>query len=263
MVGVLVLRAAGTNCDKETVFAFECAGAKPETVHINQLLSEPNSLSFKRYQVVVIPGGFTYGDDISAGKVLSLQLRTSLMDALNRFIEDGGVVFGICNGFQVLVKTGLLPRLNGTPVQSVTLMWNDSGRYEDRWVHLRCETDRCVAAEKGDTFFLPVAHAEGKFVAKDATVLSRLEKENYVFLRYIRPDGSHAQNFPDNPNGSQNAIAGICDRTGRVFGLMPHAERHIFAYQNPLYHRQRSRSPVVEPSGDGMKIFRRIVNYFK
>jgi len=263
VVQVLVLRAAGTNCDKETAFAFERAGAKPVLYHINEILAQPQLVSFKKYQVLVIPGGFSYGDDISAGKVLALQIRTYLIEPLLRFVDDGGVVFGICNGFQVLVKTGLLPRLNGKLAQQVTLMWNDTGRYEDRWVNLRCETDRCVAAKKGDTFFLPVAHAEGKFVAKDSATLKHLEKNGYVLFRYIRADGSPATSFPENPNGSQNAIAAICDETGRVFGLMPHPERHIFPYQNPSFHRLERKLEQNETDGDGMRIFRRIVNHFR
>lgn len=260
MVKVLVLRAAGTNCDQETLFAFEMAGAEGEDVHINRLIEEPSRLSFKRYQVLAIPGGFTYGDDISAGRVLALQLRVHLLEPLLRFIDDGAVVLGICNGFQVLVKAGLLPRLNGGLQQTVTLMWNDSGRYEDRWVRLRCETDRCIAMERGETLFCPVAHAEGKFVAKDEATLRRLEEGGHILFRYITADGSVATSFPDNPNGSQNGVAALCDTTGRVFGMMPHPERHLFAYQNPFYHRRKRRTHC---DGEGLRLFRRIVDYFK
>ena len=260
MVRVVVLRAAGTNCDSETLFAFEKAGAESEDVHINRLLEEPSLLSFKRYQVLVIPGGFTYGDDIAAGRVLALQLRAYLMDRLLRLIDDGAIILGICNGFQVLVKTGLLPRLDGELDQTVTLMWNDTGRYEDRWVRLRCETDRCVALEKGETLFCPVAHAEGKFIAKDEATIKRLEEEGHILFRYVTEDGEVATSFPDNPNGSQNGIAAICDTTGRVFGMMPHPDRHLFKYQNPFYHREARMS---YGDGEGLRIFRRIVNYFK
>lgn len=256
MVKALVLRAAGTNCDKETVAAFRMAGAETDLLHINALREDPKKLL--DYQILTVPGGFTYGDDISAGAVMALQFRLFLQDVLLQFVERGGVVLGICNGFQVLVKCGLLPRLDGRTEQTVTLTANDSARFEDRWVNLVCTTDRCVLLEKGERLFLPVAHKEGRFVTDEVT-LKRLFDEGLVALRYTDGSGRPTQRYPDNPNGSMGAVAAICDRTGRVIGLMPHPERHILFHHHPYW----SRLPEGVREGDGMRMFRRAVAFFK
>jgi len=255
MVDVLVLRAAGTNCDRETVFAFERAGARARPVHINALREDPGILS--RHQILAIPGGFTYGDDIAAGAVLALQMRTFLADALRAFADADKLIIGICNGFQVLTRTGLLPRLDGEVKQTVTLAPNDSGRFEDRWVRLVCEAD-CAFARKGETLYLPVAHAEGKFTAEESVMEELLEREQVVF-RYADAEGRPTQRYPDNPNGSLAAIAGVRDGGGRVLGLMPHPERHIFWYHHPFWQRTTDRPN----EGDGFRIFRRAVAYFE
>ncbi len=255
---VLVLRAAGTNCDMETAFAFSRAGAVVERVHINQLKSKAKELS--RYQILALPGGFSYGDDLAAGKILANELKYTLADELRDFIEKGRLIIGICNGFQILVKAGLLPG-NSNSEQEVTLTINDSGKFEDRWTYLKnqkskIKNQKCIWTQGlPEVIYLPVAHGEGKFIAKDKAVLERLENNGQVVLRYCDKKGNPAE-YPDNPNGSENAIAGLADQTGRIFGLMPHPERHSFGWQNPHWTRQG-----LKEEGDGFLIFRNGVEY--
>lgn len=236
----LVLRAAGTNCDVETTRAFHLAGAAPELVHVNRLLAGQKRLA--DYSILAIPGGFTYGDDVAAGKVLAVELRSLLREEVKALLERGGLVIGICNGFQVLAKTGLLPGINGV---AATLSDNDSGRFEARWVHLAVEAPaRCLWTRRlaGRSIELPVAHGEGKFVAADMRALDAIEREQLVALRYVRPDGGEP-GYPDNPNGSWNHIAGITDTSGRILGLMPHPERFVEPAQHPRHSRGQGRRP--------------------
>ena len=249
-VRTLVLRAPGTNCDVETAFAFEQAGAEASLVHVNRLIRGEQRLS--DYQIMVIPGGFTYGDDIAAGKVLANELRLKLGEDIQRFIDDGGLILGICNGFQVLVKTGILPRPANGSLPSLTLMTNDSGKFECRWVHLRVnKKSPCVFTRGMDSLYLPVAHAEGKVVA-DPKVLSKLD----VVLCYTDEHGNSNTGYPYNPNGSVGNIAGICDASGRIFALMPHPERYIRGTQHPQWTRHGARQ-----YGDGFHIFLNAVKW--
>jgi len=235
----LVLRAAGTNCDRETAFALERGGADAETRHVNELLAEPGLLA--AYRVLVLPGGFSYGDDIAGGRVLATELRARLLPELQSFVADGGLVLGICNGFQVLAKTGLLP--GPSPEQAISLTHNASHRYQDEWVALDVpEGCRCAWLDPGERYLLPVAHAEGRLVAAPG-ILDRLEANGQVGLRYT-----------ENPNGSERAIAGVCDESGRVLGLMPHPERHLEPWHHPRWTREGLRD---EP--DGLRFFRRMV----
>jgi phosphoribosylformylglycinamidine synthase len=260
-IRVMVLRAAGTNCDEETAFAWSTAGAAAERIHINQMIARPAML--REYQILTIPGGFSYGDDVAAGRILANQLAHHLSDELRTFVDAGKLVLGICNGFQILVKAGLLPGPMDGPSpsagarQPVTVTYNDSARYEDRWVHLRVDTDRCVFIERGAILALPVAHGEGKVVACDEATLTALRDGGYVAIRYVDENGRPGP-FPINPNGSQDDIAGLTDRSGRVFGLMPHPERHLHRTQHPQWTR---RPANAEP--DGQMIFRRAVAYLK
>ncbi len=233
----LVLRAAGTNCDRETVFALEQAGATAESRHVNELLAEPGLLD--SYRILVIPGGFSYGDDIAAGRVLATELRARLLPGLRRFVADGGLVLGICNGFQVLVKTGLLP---GSGEQELTLTDNSSHRYQDEWVEVEVPTDRCAWLSRGERYLFPIAHAEGRLVGS-ASVLDRLEEQGQISFRYA-----------ENPNGSERSVAGVCDETGRILGLMPHPERHLEPWHHPRWTRE---GLADEP--DGLRFFRQMV----
>lgn len=256
---VLVLRTAGTNCDQETAFAFDKSGARADLIHINQLIRKEKDLS--DYQVLAIPGGFTYGDDIAAGKILANELRYKLIDDIRKFIREGKLIIGICNGFQVLVKSGLLPG-NDELRQEASLIINDSGKFEDRWVYLTLHATRqaphvkCIWIKNlPEIIYLPVAHGEGKFVTKDKAVLKRLRRNNQIVLQYCDEKGRLAD-YPHNPNGSQDNIAGICDKTGRVLGLMPHPERHIDFLQHPHWLRKENNG-----KGDGLQIFRNGVEY--
>ncbi|MBI4267964.1 MAG: phosphoribosylformylglycinamidine synthase I [Chloroflexi bacterium] len=249
-VRVIILRAPGTNCDLETQFAFEEAGAVASTVHVNQLISHQQRLA--DYQIMVIPGGFTYGDDIGAGKVLANELRVKLGKDIQRFIEDGKLMLGICNGFQVLVKAGYLPEPAKTLPQSVTLANNDCGKFECRWVHLRVNKESpCVFTEGIESMYLPVAHGEGKLMAEPA-IAAQLK----VALYYADEHGDTTAGYPYNPNGSINNIAGICDASGRIFALMPHPERHIRGTQHPQWTRLGAKK-----RGDGYQIFRNAVSW--
>ena len=257
----IILRTAGTNCDYETRYALEKAGADVDLVHVNQLVKDKGLLS--SYHIFVLPGGFTYGDDIAAGKVLANQLRHHLLDELTRFVDDGKLVIGICNGFQVLIKMGLLPGRNGTQPssneyrQEFTLTYNDSNKFEDRWVYLKSFSDKSVFIDKDCILYVPIAHAEGKFVAGDGGELENLGKSGQIIFKYVDKDGNIA-NYPWNPNGSLENIAGICDSTGRVLGMMPHPERYIEPTQHPRWTREG-----LKAEGDGIAIFRNAVNYVK
>lgn len=252
---VLVIRAAGINCEEETAYAWSLAGATAAIIHVKQLMAEPGMLS--GHQVVTIPGGFSYGDDIASGKILAHQIARNLGDTLRDFVARGGLLLGICNGFQVLVKSGLLPggRFSGR----VTITHNDSARYEDRWVHLRGGSDRCVFLPAGEHVWLPVAHGEGKvFVDSDATA-DALQRGGFVAATYCdshgRPGG-----FPINPNGSVADIGGLTDETGRIFGLMPHPERAVDFMHRPDATRLMASDPAVaDQPGPGLGIFRAAV----
>ncbi len=257
-VKVLVLRTAGTNCDRETQFAFQAVGAKADLVHINEILTKKNKLS--SYQIIAFPGGFSYGDDLGAGKILANELRFKLKKELEEFIKNGKLIIGICNGFQILVKSGLLPGNNNFR-QDVSLILNDSAKFEDRWTYLKKPTlsnGKCVWARNlPDIIYLPVAHGEGKFIVSDQSALDKLNQNDQVVFQYCsRQEG--LSGYPDNPNGSVDNIAGICDETGRVLGLMPHPERHIFYHQHPHWTRLTKNN-----EGEGLLIFRNGVEYAK
>ena len=251
-VKTLILRAPGTNCDVESAFAFEKAGAEVDLVHVAELIHQQRPLF--GYQIMVIPGGFTYGDDISAGRILANELRLRLRDEIQRFVDDGRLILGICNGFQVLVKAGLLPRWTGEKRQLLTIAGNDSGKFECRWIYLRADkTSPCVFTRGIDMMYLPVAHAEGKVVISAGAL-----EDVRVTLNYADQTGDIRAGYPYNPNGSMNNIAGVCDATGRVFALMPHPERFVRWTQHPRWTREPRRD-----HGDGLHIFLNAVEYAK
>ena len=269
---VLILRTAGTNCDAETGAAFRLAGAETALVHIQHLIDSVSGTSRSRvllsdYQILAIPGGFSYGDDISAGILLATEMKHKLTDTLTQFIAEGKLIIGICNGFQVLVKAGLLPKaapggavskLKGKDEcayppemsQQATLAMNTSARFECRWVTLETQQSPCVFT-KGikPRLYLPVAHAEGRFTAPPG-VLAQMEANRQIVFRYASAE------YPRNPNGSDANIAGICDATGRIFGMMPHPERFLTKWNHPRWTREN-----LPEEGDGVAIFKNAVNY--
>lgn len=255
-VRAVVLRAAGINCDMETEHALELAGAGAQRLHINRLIKNKKTLD--DFQIIVLPGGFSYGDDVAAGKILANQIIHHLTEPLRKFLEDGKLILGICNGFQVLVKAGLLPGDGAAGEQGqVTITDNDRGKFDDRWVYLAPQSERCVFIEQGRRIYLPIAHGEGKVVTKDKDALENLKAGGHIAFKYVDKDGNEG-GFPVNPNGSVDSIAGLTDSTGRVLGLMPHPERFVRATQHPRWTRMREKN---DP--DGMTIFNNAVEYVR
>ncbi len=262
-IKTLILRTAGTNCDMETAYAFQQAGSDVDRVHINELIRKKSLLS--GYQILAIPGGFTYGDDIASGKILANELKFKLRDQITRFIDAGKPVIGICNGFQVLVKMGFLPDTGedrGGRIEA-TLSLNDSGRFEDRWIHLKSakikdQKSKCIwTRDIPEVMYMPIAHAEGKFIPKDEKSLNILKSSGQVVFRYADSNGASA-GYPDNPNGSVDDIAGVCDPSGRVMGMMPHPERHAIYLQHPNWRRFPDR---IKEMGTGIRLFENGVKF--
>lgn len=231
----LILHATGTNRDYEAAQAIELASGAAEIVHLNQL--RDGKKHWQEYQLLVLPGGFSYADALGAGKLLAIDLNSYFVDEVREFVEKGKPVIGICNGFQALVKAGILP--GGSKSSSVTLTFNDSGHFECRWTLLKPISQQCLWTRNMTEFiYCPVAHGEGKIVTSDLAVLSALIAEDQIAFVYIQPNGEPADgHYPENPNGSQGDIAGICNQQGNVLGLMPHPEDHIFNYQHPRWMR--------------------------
>ncbi|SMP40827.1 phosphoribosylformylglycinamidine synthase subunit I [Neorhodopirellula lusitana] len=272
---VLILRAPGTNCDIETAHAFDVAGGQSERVHVGRLIENP--ALHQRYQILCIPGGFSYGDDIAAGRILATRMHHHLDEMIHHFVDSGdNLVLGICNGMQVLMRLGVLtsgipaaqPAMAGGgeeapshDVPPATLTWNNHGRFEDRWVNLAVDKTPCVFLKDIEQMYLPMAHAEGKFVARDEAAMDQLRSEGRLAIRYCDESGAIKNEtlpFPVNPNGGDANVAGVCDASGRVFGLMPHPERHIDATQHPFWTRRK-----VQPEhGDGLQMFRNAVEWF-
>ena len=257
-VKVLVLRTAGTNCNEETAFAFKKSAAVVSQVHINRLIKR--EVKLEDYYILALPGGFSYGDDIASGRILANELKVKIGGELKKFIQDGKLILGICNGFQILVKAGFLPgfSLDSGMRQEATLTTNDSARFEDRWVHLKVSGNSVWTKNLPEKIYLPVAHGEGKFVAIDEDILKKIQQKGLVAFRYASANGKSPK-YPENPNGAVDNIAGITDATGRVLGLMPHPERHFFFTQHPFWTRLDKKSEF----GDGADIFKNGVDYVK
>ncbi len=253
---VCVIRTDGINCDEETFYAFEKAGAECRMVHVNQLRKGEEKLA--GYQILALPGGFSSGDDVHSGKILAVEMTSFLKEQLTEFVDAGKLVIGICNGFQVLVRTGLLPYRDPGKIKA-TLMTNDSGRFECRWVNLLVEHSHCVFTRglEGSVLSVQVAHGEGKFYTNPAT-LQEIENNGQVVFRYAGSDDGPTVLYPANPNGSLNAIAGICDSTGRIMGMMPHPERYVEKTQHPNWRRMQDN---VVPHG--LAIFKNAVEYVR
>ena len=253
---VLILYGYGINCDNETQYGFELAGGESKKVHVNELISGEEKL--KDYQILAIPGGFSFGDDIGAGKILATKIKYNLAAEFSEFIKEGKLIIGICNGFQVMVKLGILPGFNRNyDRQEATLTFNDSGKFEDRWVYLKInQKSPCIFTKGIKKLYLPVRHGEGRFISRNEGIREKLEKKNQIVAQYVDDKGNLAD-YPWNPNGSELNIAGICDETGRIFGLMPHPEAFLFSQNHPRWTRQK----ILE--GQGLKIFKNAVNFVK
>ena len=252
----------GLNCEDETAYAFEMVGAKVDRVFLKDLTEKPHIL--EDYQILAMVGGFSFGDHIAGGKVLANIYKFKLGEAIQKFIEDGKLIFGECNGFQSLVKAGVLPGFNGDyRTQRVTLTYNNSGIFEDRWVRLRVNPkSRCVFTKGLDELYLPVRHGEGKFVVGDELYLQMLHKGEQIVLQYADDQGLPTMNYPHNPNGSAEAIAGICDPTGRIFGKMPHSTAYLSPYNHPHWTRNKIDGAIPR-EGEGVQIFRNAVEHVR
>lgn len=246
-VRAVVLRTAGTNCDAEAMHALRRAGAAPELVHLRELVERPERI--RSYAIAVFPGGFTYGDDIASGVVFAVEMRDRLVPEIRRLAADGGLVLGICNGFQILTRAGLLPDTRGDGTPEASLLHNTSGHFECRWIRLEATTDRCAWLRRGQSVDCPVAHGEGRFVVADPAVRDRMRSAGQFALRYVNPAGGPAS-YPANPNGSPDDVAGVCDPSGRILGLMPHPERNVESWHHPQWTRG-----VGERAGEGLAVF--------
>ncbi|MEK7617030.1 MAG: phosphoribosylformylglycinamidine synthase I [Patescibacteria group bacterium] len=253
-VRVCILQSDGTNCDNELFYAFKKAGGIPQFVHVNELRDKSKSL--KDFDILALPGGFSYGDDVTSGKIWAIELISFLRKEIEDFRKKEGLIIGICNGFQVLVRTGLLP-FGELGVMDTTLAPNDSGHFECRWIKLKLEKSKCVfLQESGPVGYFSVNHGEGKFFANNETIKT-MEQSGLVVFRYVDANGNPTQKYPDNPNGSLNAIAGVSDPTGRILGLMPHPEKFVDTTQYPNWRRESIDKP------HGLFIFEDMVNYVK
>jgi len=267
-VRALVLTGYGLNCDLETAHAFELAGARAIRMHINALIAAPQRLD--ACQILVFGGGFSWGDDHGAGVLQAVRLKTHMGARIRDFVAAGNLVIGICNGFQTLVNFGLLPGIDGDyQARRVALTYNDCGNFRDAWVHLSVNPDSpCVFTRGLERLELPVRHGEGKFFAGDET-LARLASGRQIVLQYARADGRRADGkFPENPNGSVRDIAGICDPTGRVFGLMPHPEAYHHFTNHPDWPRRRQCAPRTRAEASagevlGVRLFENAVAYLR
>ncbi|MBO5821889.1 MAG: phosphoribosylformylglycinamidine synthase subunit PurQ [Lentisphaeria bacterium] len=259
-VKMLVITGFGLNYEKETAAAGKLAGATPELIHLNDLLAGKRNLD--EFHFLAFIGGFSFGDHLGSGTVFANRVKFNLRDQLQKFVDDGKLVIGICNGFQTLTRLGMVPALNGDYfTQTAALAHNDSGVFRDDWCRLKANpASPCVFTRNIDMVRLPLRHGEGKFVA-DAATLAEIESRNLVAVRYANADGSDATEFPANPNGSLNSIAGICDPTGRVFGLMPHPEAFLSPFNAPDWTARKACGEALPEEGDGVAFFRNAVDY--
>ncbi len=260
-VRALVITGFGLNCENETAVALEVCGAAADKVHLNDLLAAKSRLH--DYHILAFIGGFSFGDHLGAGTVFASRVKHHLGEELRQFIRDGKLIIGICNGLQTMARLGLVPALGGAYMQvQAALAPNDQNVFRDAWVTLKANPESpCIFTRGVDLIPLPIRHGEGKFVMLDDETLARLEKANQVALRYADPiSGKVADEFPHNPNGSVNAIAGICDPTGRVFGLMPHPEAYLSPYNHPHWTRQKLNG-VLPKHGLGRQIFQNAVTF--
>ncbi len=262
----LVITGYGINCEEETASAFRISGADAKILHINDIIANRSLLD--EYQIMMFPGGFSYGDDTGSGKALANRIKNNLMDEIASFIQRDTLMLGICNGFQVLVNLGVIPAVNGfTGRSEAALEYNTTFRYQCRWIDVKVDSGSPSVFTRGiDTMHIPVAHGEGNFYAGE-DILSSLVKNRLITMKYVKPDGSPAAGeFPYNPNGSVMDIASVCSPNGRIMGIMPHPERGMFFTQRDdwtlLREEYRRRGGEIPEFSSGIEIFRNAVNYF-
>jgi phosphoribosylformylglycinamidine synthase len=259
-VRVLVLTGLGLNCEEETAHGFRACGARADLVHLSDMLASDRPLT--DYQVIAMIGGFSFGDHIAAGVVYANRLRYRMFDRILRFVGDGGLMIGICNGFQTMVKLGLLPGIDGNYGERVaTLAANDRLGYRDAWVSVRADpASPCVWTRGVDRMDLPARHGEGKFLTRDEGLMQRLRDDHLIAVRYVDEVGEPTQQWPWNPNGSPDAVAGVCDPSGRLFGLMPHPDAYLYGFNHPQWARKKLEGSF-DLRGDGLKIFQNGVDF--
>lgn len=251
---ICILISDGTNCDEDLFYAFEKAGGSPQYVHVNELRNKEKQL--KDFQILALPGGFSYGDDLTSGKVLAVELMSFFRKDLQEFVDKKGFILGVCNGFQTLVRTGLLP-FTTLGTMHATLTNNDSGHFECRWAKMKVEKGSKASYLNNIDYHLTVSinHGEGKFFT-DKKTLKEIEEKKLVVFRYVDESGKPTQAYPANPNGALHAIAGICDPTGRILGFMPHPEKFVDKTQYPNWRRENN-TPT------NLQLFENIVNFVK
>jgi phosphoribosylformylglycinamidine synthase subunit PurQ / glutaminase len=262
---VLVPAGQGLNCEEETAFGYRSLGAIADIVHINEIINRPVML--EDYHILALIGGFSDGDHIASGKIHANRLRYNLGEQLADFAGEGKLMIGICNGFQAMVKSGILPALDGKrETGMMTLTYNDSGIFEDRWIYMKTNNrSRCIWTRGIDKLYLPVRHGEGKVRFSDEKILRRLEISGQIALSYMNPDTgkiADESDYPNNPNGSVNGIAGICDPTGRIFGMMPHWEGFLSPYNHPSWTRLKEDGKLPK-EGMGMQVARNGMGYVR
>lgn len=259
---ILIITGFGLNCEAESTFAWRKAGAAPEMIHLNDLIERPGQM--ERFAALMFIGGFSYGDHMGSGLAFAQRVKHRLLEPLDAFIRAGKLIMGVCNGFQIMVKMGLLPGLDAAYFDpAAALIQNDCGHFQNYWVNLRFEANDCVFTRGIERMALPIRHGEGKLYTPRKDVLARIEQSGCVACRYAHPEtGEPTGEYPHNPNGSLHAIAGLNDPTGRIFGLMPHPEAYLFPENHPHWPRQRRENRLPE-TGAGLQLFTNAVEYLR
>ena len=263
----LVITGYGINCEEEMGAAYRLAGAEAEIVHLNDIFLE--KCSIHDYDILNFPGGFSFGDDLGSGKVLSNKMKFKKLksgklffDDVQDFLNEGKFILGVCNGFQFLVKMGLLPNVDNETRQEVTLTRNNSAKFEDRWIYCKINKNSKTPFLKGiDKIFLPVRHGEGKLIIKNDEIKNEMLEKNLNCLSYCDEEGNETSEYPMNPNGSNLNCAGLTDKTGQILGMMPHPEAFLSLYNHPNWSQMKRQNPSISEDGKGLKIFRNIVEF--
>ena len=255
---IIIITGYGVNCEAESAYAWKLAGAEPSLVHINDLLTNPDQIL--NYNIMMFIGGFSYGDHMTSGHVFAQRIKQHMQGSLLKFISQDKLILGICNGFQVMTKIGLLPGLNNEFfTQKVSLIQNDCGSFQNFWINIKeNKKSKCIFTKNINTISLPIRHGEGKLFTLENNIIDEIEKNNCVPVRYVDANNLQTQDFPDNPNGSINAIAGLCDPSGRIFGMMPHPEAYLFPENYPHWDIQKVNMNLPE-YGLGLLFFKNAV----